>query len=165
MVWYSMIQRCYKECYDNKPTYLECSVCDEWLCYENFEKWFNENWYEVPDKTMCLDKDILIKGNKIYSPETCCFVPQEINKLFTTHKRFRGETVIGVNKLNDKFQASCNKYKQSISLGVYNTQEEAFDAYKNFKEQYIKEVADLYKEYIPQKLYNALYEYEIEITD
>lgn len=84
--WYAMIQRCYKDCYNNKKTYIDCFVCDEWLCYENFEKWFDKNYYIVNNEVMNLDKDILIKGNKIYSPKTCCFVPKRINILFVNTK-------------------------------------------------------------------------------
>ena len=101
-VWYSMLQRCYKECYINKPTYKDCTVCDEWLCFENFEKWYNENYYEVDDEIMNLDKDILVKGNKIYSPETCCFVPKRINILFvnTTNKEtIKNITYLYYNKI------------------------------------------------------------------
>ena len=87
-VWYAMLQRCYSECYKNKPTYIDCSVCEEWLCYENFKKWYDKNYYRVENEIMNLDKDILVKGNKIYSPETCCFVPKRLNVLFvnTTNK-------------------------------------------------------------------------------
>ena len=78
--WVDMLHRCYDKLY---KTYTDCSVCSEWLCYANFEKWFNENYYEIPNEKMCLDKDILIKGNRIYSPNTCIFVPNNINILFT----------------------------------------------------------------------------------
>lgn len=121
---------------------------------------------------MHLDKDILIKGNKIYSPDTCIFVPQRINKLFTKCDKNRGNSVIGTHHdKNNKYQANCrlvnpktgkskNKY-----LGIYDTELEAFEVYKYYKEKNIKEVADYFKEQIPQKLYDALYNYEVEIDD
>ena len=61
--WYHMIRRCY----ENKDTsYKDCSVCEEWLCYANFEKWYNENYYEIDGEMMALDKDIFSNNEKIY---------------------------------------------------------------------------------------------------
>ena len=102
-VWNSMLERCYSnKSLIHNPTYKDCTVCDEWLCFENFEKWYNENYYEVDDEIMNLDKDILVKGNKIYSPETCCFVPKRINILFvnTTNKEtIKNITYLYYNKI------------------------------------------------------------------
>lgn len=121
---------------------------------------------------MCLDKDILIKNNKIYSPNTCIFVPQRINNLFTKTNKNRGNLPIGVSYyLNyNQYTATCsiikeNERKGHKTLGYFNTIEEAFNAYKNFKEKYIKQIANEYKDYIPIKLYNALLNYQVEITD
>ena len=81
--WKSMLERCYDPKYHEKePTYIDCKVCDEWLCFQNFAEWFYDNYYEVEGERMALDKDILNKGNKIYSPNNCIFVPQIINNLF-----------------------------------------------------------------------------------
>ena len=81
--WKHMHERCYDPKYqEKKPTYKNCKVCKEWNNYQEFAKWDNENYYEVGDERMALDKDILCKGNKIYSPETCVYVPQSINSLF-----------------------------------------------------------------------------------
>lgn len=79
-VWLSMIYRCYGK--NIRPYYKNCNVCNEWLCYENFEKWFNENYYEIDNEIVALDKDIFSCENKIYSPNTCIFVPQRINSAF-----------------------------------------------------------------------------------
>lgn len=172
--WQNMLQRCYDEKHRYKnPTYENCKVCKEWLNYQNFAEWYYKNYYEIKDEIMCLDKDILNKGNKIYLPENCVFVPQIINKLFTKSDKSRGEYPIGVNynKKNKKFVAYCNIYdfkenkQKRIHLGYYNTIEKAFQVYKQFKENHIKKIADYYKEQIPQKLYDAMYKYEVEITD
>ena len=88
--WQSMLERCYSEKHLKKrPTYKDCYVCDEWLCYSNFKKWYDNNYYEIKDERMCLDKDILIKGNKVYSPNTCVFVPNKINMLVLQNKNVR----------------------------------------------------------------------------
>ena len=170
--WKSMLMRCYSDEFQKKyPTYKGCCVCEEWLNYSNFKKWFNDNYYEIEGEQMALDKDILVKGNKIYSPATCVFVPQNINILFIKHDKARGKYPIGVYKPNNsnKFQAQCsifyNGKKQQKHLGYYNTIEETFDVYKQFKEADIKQMADHYKDKIPDKLYEAMYNYKVEITD
>ena len=157
-VWNSMMHRCYAEYYlKDKPTYQDCSVCNEWLCYANFEKWFNENYYEVENEEMNLDKDILVKGNKIYSPDTCIFVPRRINSLFKSSKiKFQ-------NNKNNKFSVRCvNENGKRIFLGTYQTEQEAILSYKNFKENTIKRIAQKYKDKIPEKLYNAMVEWKYE---
>lgn len=171
-VWKSMLLRCYSEKYRYKfPTYGNTEVCNEWHCFSNFEKWFDENYYEIKNEKTHLDKDILFKGNKIYSPSTCCFVPQSINKLFTKTDKLRGEYPIGVSydKINKKYSSTCsltkNNKKVHIYLGIFNTPEESFIAYKNYKENLIKNIANKYKDKIPEILYNTLMNYEVEITD
>ena len=164
--WSSMYTRCYNPKFQEKyPTYENCTVCEEWNNYQMYGKWFEENYYEVENEKMALDKDILKKGNKVYSPDTCVFVPQSINKLFVKSNKIRGDYPIGVYKYKDKFQAHLNKGNKLINLGYFNTPEEAFLAYKEAKEQYIKEVAEEYKDKIPYRLYEALMNYEVEIDD
>lgn len=163
--WRHMLERCYNEKYHiKKPTYKGCSVDKEWHNFQNFAKWYEENYQEG----FHLDKDILIKGNKIYSPETCCFVPNEINILFNKRDSKRGDYPIGVNlnKASGKFisQLSSNKnFKRN--LGSYNTSEEAFNAYKIAKEAYIKQMAEKNKGQIIKKCYEALYNYKVEFYD
>ena len=172
IIWKNMLRRCYSEKEHKKqPTYIDCKVCEEWHNFQNFARWFNENYYEIEGERMELDKDILFKHNKIYSPETCVFVPETINLLFTKRQNDRGKSVIGTTPKNGKYIARCSiinlktgKSKQEY-LGCYETQEKAFEVYKYYKEKNIKEVADYYKGQIPQKLYNALYEYKAEIDD
>ncbi len=170
--WHDMLKRCYDEKLHKKhPTYKDCEVYNKWLNFQNFAKWYYNNYYEIEGEKMHLDKDILYKGNKIYSPENCVFVPQRINVLFVKCNKLRGNYPIGVyyHKQTGKFIAQCSVYdykeRKAKNLGLYNTPEEAFKVYKQFKENYIKKVADLYKDKIPTKLYDAIYNYEVEITD
>lgn len=172
--WISMLSRCYYEKEQNKrKRYKNCIVCNEWLNYQNFAKWYEENYYEVDGERMCLDKDILIKNNKVYSPDTCIFVPERINTLFIKSNKTRGNLPIGVtyNKNINKICSQCGIHnyktnkKENVYLGCYNTPEEAFYSYKEFKEKHIKKIADYYKDKIPTKLYDAMYRYEVEITD
>lgn len=167
--WVNMIGRCYNEKELLKyPTYVDCSVAECWHNFQNFAKWFEENYRPEIMQGWHLDKDILVKGNKVYSPETCCFVPQEINTLFTSNKAKRGDYPIGVNfsKENIKFVAQINNgNKNQKHLGYFNTPEESFQAYKKAKEQYIKEVAEKWKGLISDKVYEAMHKYNIEIVD
>ena len=134
-------------------------------------EWIEENYYEVPRETMCLDKDILYKGNKVYSRNTCIFVPQRINKLFTKRDNSRGKDPIGVYQLpSGNYQVYCNNgYGKLIKLGVYSTKEEAFQVYKQYKENVIKETIDSYEGKIPEPFYSklkvAMYNYEVEMDD
>nr|DAJ41339.1 MAG TPA: hypothetical protein [Caudoviricetes sp.] len=170
--WQHMLERCYDEKYQKRqPTYKDCTVCEEWHNFQNFAEWYYNNYYKIEGQQMNLDKDILIKGNKVYSPETCIFVSQTINKLFIKRDGKRGDSVIGTSPVNGKYKVYCRlinpktgKSKQEY-LGYYDTQEKAFEIYKYYKEKNIKQVADYYKGQIPTILYNALYNYEVEITD
>lgn len=171
--WKGMLKRCYDPKYHKRnPSYANCNIFQEWHNFQNFGEWDEDNYYEIEGEKMCLDKDILYKGNKIYSPDTCIYVPQTINTLFIKCDRSRGSSPIGTNYYkNGKYVAHCSlinpetgKSKQK-TLGYYNTEQEAFEVYKQFKENYIKQVADEYKDKIPSKLYEALYNYQVEITD
>lgn len=170
--WHGMIERCYsKKCHEKHPTYIGCKVCDEWLNFQNFAKWYDNNYYEVKDEKMCLDKDILLKHNKIYSPNTCIFVPHTINMLFTKRQNDRGKSVIGTSPHQGKYVVNCclinpeTGESKNEYLGIYDIQEKAFEVYKYYKEKNIKMVADYFKSQIPKKLYNGLYNYIVEITD
>lgn len=139
--WKGMLRRCYSESYQIKnPTYKNCAVSSEWLIYSNFKKFYDNNYKEECQ----LDKDILIRGNKIYSEQTCRFVPQYINLLLIDRAAKRGKYKIGVYFENDRetFRAQCSiGTGKQIHLGYFKTEEEAFQAYKTFKEQHIKEVS------------------------
>ena len=163
--WYNIFIRCYSEDYKIKrPTYKDATVCEEWHNFQNFAKWFEENYYEVGDEEMHLDKDILVKGNKVYSPETCVFVPQKINQLFVNRSR-SSSLPRGVRKEWNRFKAEIKCNGNKTYLGMFSTKEEAFESYKNAKEKYIKEVAEMYNGIIPTKLYDALINYTIHIED
>ena len=161
--WNSFLERSYDEKYHMKyPTYKDVISCEEWHNFQNFAKWFEENYNPETMEGWQLDKDILIKGNKIYSPETCCFVPQEINSLFS---RKQNSLVTGVNKVRNKYRAKIQKNGKLKCLGYFDTIEEAFQAYKTAKEEWIRQVADKWKGKISDRVYEAMYNYKVEITD
>lgn len=169
VLWVNVLRRSFSPSSKiRNPSYKDCCISDEWLNFQNFAEWYNNNFYKINNQRIELDKDILVKGNKIYSKSTCVFVPQNINTLFTKRKNERGEYPIGVTKRKgyDKFEVACNNGKGKPEyLGIYETIEEAFNAYKMYKERLIKKIADDYKDKIPDKLYKAMYKYEVEIDD
>ena len=167
-VWHNMLRRCYYKPYQEKHTsYIGCSVAEEWFCFQTFADWWDENCYTVEGERMELDKDLLIKNNKIYSPERCCLLPQRINLIFPAKKSHRNGTPPGVQRLqNGKYMATCGiKSKNVESLGMFDTAEAAFRAYKDRKERNMKEVADQYKQHLPKRIYDALYNWKIDVSD
>ena len=171
-IYYQMIRRCYDPKHQEKyPTYKGCTVEDYLLNFQNMGKWIDENYYEVPGEKMQLDKDILCKGNKVYSRESCIFVPQRINLLFVKCDKVRGKDPIGVYQLpSGNYQVTCNNaYGEQLYLGTYSTEEQACQVYKQYKEKVIKEVIDSYEGKIPEPFYSklktAMYNYEVEIDD
>lgn len=165
--WIGMFHRCYNEKTRNSNlTYATCTVSEHWHNFQNFALWYENNYYETGEGKMSLDKDILKKGNKIYSPETCVFVPEKINGLFVRGQALRGKFPIGVKQGNaGKFTATLRVNGHQQHLGSFDSVEEAFEVYKEKKEQRIKEVAEEYKGRIPEVLYTAMLNYRVEITD
>jgi hypothetical protein len=165
--WFQMLRRCYnKEWKNEHPTYQDCTVCDEWLYFSNFKKWFDDpnNGYI---KGYFLDKDVRVKGNKIYSPETCCFLPPKISSITTQSNALRGALPIGVSSCENKFRVRLSERNKLIHLGTFNTKEEAFLAYKQEKERHIKELAEEYykKSEINKAAYEGLLSFKISIND
>ena len=160
-VWHSMIRRCYSKNHQKiGKSYIGCSVCDEWKYLSNFKEWFDKNYI-----IGChLDKDILIQDNKIYSPNTCCFVPQYINSLITDHHASRGKYKLGVVKSGKKYTSSVNFNGKSYHLGTFNTEDEAHFAYVNAKREAIKTTAlrALKENLISEQVYQALLNYKIK---
>ena len=167
-LWQSMLKRCYSDTYQKKqPTYEGCECSENFKSFEYFHEWChkqvgfaNEGWQ--------LDKDLLVKGNKVYSEKTCVFLPREINQLLVKSTASRGKHLIGVHWCNTKeaFVAQVRKNKgKSEYLGIFKTEIEAFNAYKQAKEAFVKEVAEKWKSQIDKRAYDSLMNYTVEITD
>ena len=164
LLWRAMMRRCYDEEFLLKhPTYRGCCVCDEWKTFSKFFSWFKENYVEGYD----LDKDLLTKGNKVYSPNTCCFVPHELNGFSCKCNAMRTNLPIGVSYSKGFYVARMRKHMKNVELGQYTTPLEAFEAYKNEKERHAKDLAKAYfkKGMITKRVYDALMNYKVEITD
>ena len=172
LLWANMLKRCYDtSSLKTRPSYEHCRVSNSFVYFEMFKLWYGRqvgaNSIDHTGKYFCLDKDIIVKGNKIYSPETCCFVPNEINALVLNHGKGRGKQPVGVSyhKATGKFVANMNYFGDSLHLGSFKTPEEAFQAYKQAKESHIKVVANKWKDDIDSRAYESLMNWEVEIND
>lgn len=165
VTWSNMLRRVYLP--KNKleyEAYKDCSVDQSWLLLTNFNNWFKS---QIHEKGYHLDKDLLHKGNKVYSPSTCIFVPQEINKFLTSRANGRGKYPLGVSyKISNlKYDAKVSIDSRTKHLGLFEHPEDAFYAYKKAKEEYSKVLAERWKEHIDARAYDALLRYEVNITD
>ena len=172
VLWHSMLQRCYSDAYKKKqPTYEGCGVSENFKYYEYFHEWCHGQigfYNEGNGNPFQLDKDLLVKGNKVYSESTCIFIPSEINSLLVKSTASRGEYLIGVcwHKKGKVFMAQVSKNKgKPEHLGYFNTEIEAFNAYKVAKESFVKEQANKWKGKIDPRAYEALMNYEVNIDD
>ena len=160
--WMCMLNRCYGARHTKKNSpYKDCSVSEFFLYYPNFKEWCNKQ-IGFGNKGWALDKDILVKGNRVYSEDTCCLVPAEINNLLTRYTK-ESDTCKGVyyNKKLGKFSAHLlGKY-----IGLFTTELEAFQVYKQAKEAYIKEVANKWKDQIDPRVYESLMNWEVTAND
>ena len=146
--WTNMLNRCYSDKpHDKYPTYIGCTVCDEWLTFSNFKEWMiKQDW-----KGMHLDKDIKINGNKTYSPETCVFIPHEINSLMLDCAASRGALPLGVSyHRNGSSVMARVRTIHGVKTKTYPSMDRAIEWYKKKKKENILEISEL-PEYLPWK--------------
>ena len=144
--WFSMFVRCYsKNSLSAHPTYEGCSVCEEWHSFSNFKAWRECQDFEGK----VLDKDIISVGNKVYSPNTCTFVPEIVNAFITDSHNVRGKYMVGVHKQKkmNKFIARCgNPFTGGREyLGCHFTELEAHEAWRVAKLNFCEELIEKYK--------------------
>ena len=163
-LWKGVIRRCYDEKFHaRQPTYLSCSVSDNFKSYSYFTEWcqfqvgFGLDGFQI-------DKDIVHRNNKVYSENTCVFVPREINTFFCDSRAVRGELPVGVcfHKTHCKYEAYCNVNAKPKYLGLFTTPEEAYDVYKAFKENLCKELATKWRGQIDNRVYDAMMTWSVE---
>ncbi|HUH57694.1 MAG TPA: hypothetical protein VL020_04170 [Pseudomonadales bacterium] len=154
IAWASMLERCYSDKYqERQPTYIGCTVSDDWLTFSVFKSWMEKQDFEGKQ----LDKDILIEGNKVYSAETCVFVTQMVNNFNTDSGATRGEWLIGVDwhKPTERFRAKCRNpfTKKTEHLGLFTCEQEAHEAWLKRKLELAHELAVMQTD---QRVANAL---------
>ena len=159
-VWKDMLRRCYN-CGSVKKwsSYIGCSVCNEWLIYDNFKQWFDVNYIE----DWALDKDLLVKGNREYSPSTCCFLPRELNSFFKRNTKGNSILPFGVRKKNNKYYVETQLLGKRNYLGSFNTIEEASQAYITQKYKNALYLAEKWKDELPINVYNAILKYKFDV--
>ena len=168
-LWQSMLERCFGEkLQTRRPTYKGCNVSDNFLHYSFFYDWCQKQvgFGKVDEngRYWHLDKDLLFVDNKTYSEAACVFVPNEINSFFTDRGNARGEYPVGVcfDKQKGKFKASCAVNGKRQHLGYFNTQQEAFTAYKPFKENLCKQLALKWQHEIDPRIFNAMMNWSVK---
>ena len=168
-VWASMLKRCYNENCERHPWYEDCVVDERWHNFATFLQWWNENYYELPEGMgrVELDKDFKNKHCRTYGPDTCLLIPQRINGAAPKRRTIDKEFPIGItyNKQKQKYHVRLTLYGKDTHIGNYNTFEEAFKVFKETKEGELKRLAELYKPYIPEEVYAAVVNYQVEETD
>ncbi len=168
VLWGSMNSRCKVggSLQKDEPAYIGCTMSKNFKNFQYFAEWCQ---YQVGYglEGYQLDKDILVKLNKEYNESVCVFVPQEINLVLVRSNNTRGIYPVGVcfDKDRNLYAAKMRAYNKVQNLGRFTAIEDAFSVYKHYKEQYIKELANKWKEQIDPRVYEALTNYQVEITD
>lgn len=155
-IWTGAVMRCYCPVrLAKRPSYNGCTLSKEFLCYQNFAEWYTT--HESYGLGYELDKDLLVKGNKVYSAETCTLIPREINLAIRTDRKKNSDLPVGVleNKIGG-YIAGVRIKSKDCHLGTFNTVEEASAAYVKAKEAYVKEVALEWKDKVEPKAFEAL---------
>lgn len=155
--WRGAVQRTITDNYGKRMArnvYKDATLCSEWYNFQNFCRFVCENsYYQVGFQ---LDKDLLVRGNKHYSPDTCCFLPLELNGVICSDFENKNGLPIGVNRKGDYYEAALSCRGKRKRIGAYDTTEEASAAYVVAKEAYIKELALEYKDQIEPRAFEAL---------
>ncbi|MGR5435271.1 hypothetical protein [Vibrio owensii] len=150
--WQKLMERCYSEAYAmRKPSYRDVTVCDEWLTFSNFRKWCIDQEKEVGDiSKLELDKDLLGNGAKIYSPNTCCFLPKKVNMFIQAQAK--GKYLMGVTKKKAKYAPFCNDSLRGKRLWMHTSDSEelAFRTYILKKTELAQEIA-YHTDLVPQQ--------------
>lgn len=156
ILWNNILQRCYDpKLHTKEPTYIGTECYNEWLNYQAFAKWYENNFYEIEGEKMEFDKDLLSKDGKIYSPSTCVFLPHSINNALINAKGYT------FNKQANKYHVQTWYKNKRIYLGSFDTEEEARYTYKLNKQLIVYLLAEEYKDKLPSKVYDALMNYQL----
>lgn len=150
VVWHSMLRRCYSEVYHgNKKSYKECVVDEKWLKLSEFKKWFDENYIEGFE----LEKDLCFRGNKVYSENTCCFVPREINTLLISCTKASSGVTFNkrLGKWVAQFSTSKDGKRVGKHIGVFLNKQEAVEAYNREKSGHVQDILLKYDHCLSEK--------------
>lgn len=155
--WRSMLNRCYSSNLHQKhQTYIGCSVTTDWLDYQGFASWYENHDYS--NLGYQLDKDVLSPNSKLYSPETCCFIPSQLNTLLIDSGAARGAYPQGVffHKASGRLAAQLSIDSKLKHLGLFDCPNEAYQVYKEAKEAHVKKKALEWQDRIADNVFQAL---------
>lgn len=158
--WFNMLSRCYQNINNRNEAYKEVFVCEGWHNFQNFAEWFYENY---KDNDWYLDKDILCPTCKIYSPETCILVPNEVNVLFSKNNKSTLNLPRGVYPKDGKYQSAISKFGKQYYLGFFDTIEEAHDVYNKAKKEYLEEVSIKWRGILSDTICDAIRDFDISL--
>lgn len=166
--WLGMMERCYdKTFHEMYPNYANCSVCPEWHNFQYFAEWvqsatgFKEK--DEKGKIYHLDKDLLIADNTQYGPTTCCFLPFQINIALKASKRNKKVDLpcgVYLSSSGSLYTSCISKYGIVYSLGCFKNVEDAVNTYNRNKSEYLRDLAERYKETISKHAYDVLLKYD-----
>lgn len=160
--WRNMIERCYgaNRTARNK-TYIDCSIDDAWLDFQDFARWFYNQKYS--NSGYHLDKDLLLPNNRLYSPDLCCFVPRELNVLMTSRASARGAYPQGVSwhKRDEIYHSQITVDGKKVHLGYFDCPNEAHQVYKAAKEANVKRMALEWQDRIADNVFQALMSWQL----
>jgi len=171
-LWSGMLERCTEACWVKNTSYTGCNVSDNFKHYTYFYRWCQTQiGFKSKDENgdyWQLDKDLLITGNKLYSEDTCVFLPRKLNGLFVNCNNVKGNSPLGVyfEKGSGKFKVRCAGVDGNrVYLGRFSVEKLAFETYKSFKETVVKQLAEKYKDQLDPRAYQVLINYEVSVND
>lgn len=138
--WHNMLSRCNDWDIERLPSYRGITCDEVWKYTSNFILWYKDNYRAG----LVLDKDLLSRGNTIYSVGTCMYIPKEINSFLTSADSIRGENFLGVDFQSSGFRARISLNNKSNHLGYFKTQEEAHRAWQLAKIEQAKVLKSRY---------------------
>lgn len=172
-VWVGVLSRCFSDKEKaRKPCYKDSKCSENWLVFSNFvrdirsmvgfDKLMKSGWQ--------IDKDLILKGNKDYSNETCCLLPKELNVFLINGASKRGSLPLGVHErvnenLSKRFVATIFYKGKHIHLGYFGDPLGAHLAYKVKKEELLGIYAEELRGVIDDRAYRALMSYKVDIND
>lgn len=157
--WQNMNTRCNNPNYSKRfPTYVDVSMSTEFQDYNQFVLWCRDQ-PEFYQDSWVLDKDLLLPKNKIYSRETCCFVPPSVNGFFTFNRLQSNGLPKGVSwcETECKYKSYCAQLDgKNKTLGRFNNPEDAFDAYLDYKNLLAVKLAGMWEGKVSERVYETL---------
>lgn len=167
--WSSMRRRCRKNSVTalQLPTYKDCHYSPEWESFETWLEWARQQVgflnKDTNGKVWHLDKDVVVLGNKVYSADTCVFLPHQLNTFFVPNESVAGGLPVGVTShpSGGGFRARITtRSSKSTSLGVHGSAEAAHAAYREAKLCEAKYLASVYEGKVDDRVIQSLLTYE-----